>query len=305
VCSSKQEWEARTKRTKNVHPDRTGIYYCASGVDSRKGIWIPLVWKDWYDYGNTDFDKLDDYLIDYVEKNDKRKNKRQATKVVRKRKNSADQNFLGESEDEEKEAGEEEEEEEEEEENQRPVKKLKTQSAPVTPNKKSASTFTTPTTTRVKKPLQVTPLPLRQQPSNSLDSPYKLAQANLHVSAVPMSLPCREEEYNTILEQLETAIDEGTGACIYVSGVPGTGKTATVREVIRTLQERVDAEELDDFQFLEINGLKVLDPNQAFAMLWEALTGERVTPAHAANLLESKFKAAGPGRVPWYITTKP
>jgi origin recognition complex subunit 1 len=75
--------------------------------------------------------------------------------------------------------------------------------------------------------------------SSLLDSPYKLAQANLHVSAVPTSLPCREEEYNQILEYLENAIDEGTGACIYISGVPGTGKTATVREVIRALNERV------------------------------------------------------------------
>lgn len=59
---------------------------------------------------------------------------------------------------------------------------------------------------------------------------------------MPTSLPCREEEYNQILDYLEGAIDEGTGACIYISGVPGTGKTATVREVISALQERVDEE---------------------------------------------------------------
>ena len=35
-------------------------------------------------------------------------------------------------------------------------------------------------------------------------------------------------------------------------------------------------------------------------MLWEALTGERVTPLHAASLLDTQFKKAGPGRVPWY-----
>jgi len=85
---------------------------------------------------------------------------------------------------------------------------------------------------------------MKTLPSSLLDSPYKLAQANLHVSAVPTSLPCREEEYTQILEYLETAIEEGTGACIYISGVPGTGKTATVREVVRTLNGRVEAEVL-------------------------------------------------------------
>jgi Cdc6-like AAA superfamily ATPase len=44
------------------------------------------------------------------------------------------------------------------------------------------------------------------------------------------------------LEYLEAAIEEGTGACIYISGVPGTGKTATVKEVVRALHERVEAE---------------------------------------------------------------
>ncbi len=32
--------------------------------------------------------------------------------------------------------------------------------------------------------------------------------------------------------------EEGGGGCVYVSGVPGTGKTATVKEVIRRLQVR-------------------------------------------------------------------
>ena len=81
---------------------------------------------------------------------------------------------------------------------------------------------------------------MRTLSSSLLDSPYKQAQANLHVSAVPTCLPCREQEYNQILDYLEAAIDEGTGACIYISGVPGIGKTATVREVVRALNERVE-----------------------------------------------------------------
>jgi Cdc6-like AAA superfamily ATPase len=36
--------------------------------------------------------------------------------------------------------------------------------------------------------------------------------------------------------------------CMYISGVPGTGKTATVQEVVRSLQEAVSQRNIPDFQ---------------------------------------------------------
>ena len=115
------------------------------------------------------------------------------------------------------------------------------QSTPKKPTS-ATSTISTPRVSRIKKDLEITPLATRTLPSSLLDSPYKLAQANLHVSAVPTSLPCREREYDQILDFLEGAIEEGTGGCIYISGVPGTGKTATVREVISALRKQADEE---------------------------------------------------------------
>lgn len=100
---------------------------------------------------------------------------------------------------------------------------------------------------------------------------------------------------------LSAAITEGTGTCIYISGTPGTGKTATVREVVSQLNAAVLAEEMDDFIFVEINGMKVTDPHQAYSMLWEALKGDRVTPSHALNLLESEFSHPSPRRVPCVV----
>ncbi|EOD44403.1 putative origin recognition complex subunit 1 protein [Neofusicoccum parvum UCRNP2] len=35
-------------------------------------------------------------------------------------------------------------------------------------------------------------------------------------------------------------------------------------------------EELDDFIFVEINGMKVTDPHQSYSLLWEAIRGDRV-----------------------------
>lgn len=54
---------------------------------------------------------------------------------------------------------------------------------------------------------------------------------------------------------------------MYISGVPGTGKTATVHEVIRSLQTAVEEDELPSFQFIEINGMKLTDPHQAFVQI--------------------------------------
>ena len=90
---------------------------------------------------------------------------------------------------------------------------------------------------------------------------------------------------------------EGTGTCIYISGTPGTGKTATVREVVGQLNSAVLAEELDDFIFVEINGMKVTDPHQSYSLLWEALKGDRVSPSHALDLLERELSHPSPRRV--------
>ena len=118
---------------------------------------------------------------------------------------------------------------------------------------------------------------------------------------MPLSLPCRNAEFSAVYGHLESAISAGSGACIYISGTPGTGKTATVREVVTQLQASVQAEELDDFIFVEINGMKVTDPHQAYSLLWEALRGERVSPAQALGLLEREFDHPNPRRVPCVV----
>ncbi len=52
---------------------------------------------------------------------------------------------------------------------------------------------------------------------------------------------------------VEDAVEEGIVDAFYVSGVPGTGKTATVREVIRALTARAERNEMNPFSFVEIN----------------------------------------------------
>eukprot|EP00854_Cymbomonas_tetramitiformis_P006310 gene6310-7562_t len=115
------------------------------------------------------------------------------------------------------------------------------------------------------------------------------AKAALALAATPASLPCRETERAAITHFVEQSMASSSGRCLYIYGVPGTGKTATVLEVMRALTKRQLDGELDPFQFVEVNGVKLPSPNHAYSTLWEALTGMHTSHARAAELLEAHF----------------
>jgi origin recognition complex subunit 1 len=52
--------------------------------------------------------------------------------------------------------------------------------------------------------------------------------------------------------------------CMYISGVPGTGKRATVYEVKRKLES---INKYRPFKFIEINGLRLSDPFQSYVQI--------------------------------------
>ncbi|NXD21026.1 ORC1 protein, partial [Spelaeornis formosus] len=165
-------------------------------------------------------------------------------------------------------------------------------SAVHTPAKTQRKTVRTPRT-----PRNATPeIPRRIQAAQKPASVLEEARLRLHVSSIPESLPCREEEFQDIYNFVESKLIDGTGGCMYISGVPGTGKTATVHEVIRCLQQAAENDELPPFQFVEINGMKLTDPHQAYVQILEFLTGQKVTATHAAVLLAKLFSTPGPKR---------
>lgn len=85
-----------------------------------------------------------------------------------------------------------------------------------------------------------------------------------------------------------------------VAGVPGTGKTATIRSVVSALQERASGGEIKSFRFLEVNGMKIADPAQSFTILWEFISGARLPAKQALAALEKHFKTPNPGRDTWW-----
>uniref|UniRef100_A0A8C3Q193 Origin recognition complex subunit 1 n=1 Tax=Chrysolophus pictus TaxID=9089 RepID=A0A8C3Q193_CHRPC len=185
-----------------------------------------------------------------------------------------------------------------------PEKKTKSSRMFSTPKSSRKPSVHTPAKTPRKTPLLGTPrtprnatpeIPRRSHAAQKPTSVLEEARLRLHVSAVPESLPCREEEFQDIYNFVESKLIDGTGGCMYISGVPGTGKTATVHEVIRCLQ-RATEDDLPSFQFIEINGMKLTDPHQAYVQILELLTGQKVTATHAAVLLAKLFCTPGPKR---------
>ncbi|XP_013978955.1 origin recognition complex subunit 1 isoform X1 [Salmo salar] len=178
-----------------------------------------------------------------------------------------------------------------------PSKKA-TPSTPRTPCHATPSTPRTPrhaTPSTPRTPRHATPsIPSRTVPARQPGNILEEARARLHVSSVPESLPCREQEFQDIYDFVESKVMDGTGGCMYISGVPGTGKTATIHEVIRCLQQASDKDEIPTFRFIEINGMKMTDPHQAYVQILQKLTGQKVTADHAAALLEKRFSNPTP-----------
>lgn len=93
---------------------------------------------------------------------------------------------------------------------------------------------------------------------------HTLAMRRLHLSVLPKTLPCRETETAAILEVIrETIVQSSQKFVYYISGMPGTGKTATVLSCIDTLEDEAAQGKVPAFEFLEINCLRLHTPSDA------------------------------------------
>lgn len=106
------------------------------------------------------------------------------------------------------------------------------------------------------------------------------------------TLPCREEEFYELYNNLEGCIKSEKGRCIYVSGTPGVGKTATVRNVIEQLSAKLTVENKGKkvFNYLEINGLKLVRPQQAYQVLWKKISKTATSANNSLTYLQQYFE---------------
>lgn len=119
------------------------------------------------------------------------------------------------------------------------------------------------------------------------------AKKILGTGAQIQSLPCREEQFHNLYNSIGSAVLSQEGKVIYVSGTPGVGKTATIREVIKQLSAKLQVENNGNklFNYVEINGLKIVTPQASYEVLWKKISGKQASANTALTYLQSYFES--------------
>lgn len=103
-------------------------------------------------------------------------------------------------------------------------------------------------------------------------------------------LPARENEFASIYLSIYSAMESDSATTIYIAGTPGVGKTLTIREVIKEIQNSSNIEELSPFLFVELNGLKMVKPTDSYEFLWNKISSESLTWGASMESLEFYFE---------------
>ena len=85
-------------------------------------------------------------------------------------------------------------------------------------------------------------------------------------------LPCREREQEIIYKYIKTGLyTKGNYSSLYISGMPGTGKTDSVKRVIEILENQFKQYSKNQNKFLKIyiNGIEFLHPKKVFKRIYE------------------------------------
>ena len=125
---------------------------------------------------------------------------------------------------------------------------------------------------------------------------YDMCISRLQLSRTNM-IYGREKEMDEIKRYLQSMLmKNGNGACLYVSGVPGTGKTLCVRETIRQLANDAINGKIDDFEYYEINCMSLDETPKIYSEMWYQLVGEKLPHREAIRYLNHLFTSDPPDK---------
>eukprot|EP00914_Ancora_sagittata_P031518 GHVO01063866.1.p2 GENE.GHVO01063866.1~~GHVO01063866.1.p2 ORF type:complete len:144 (+),score=14.15 GHVO01063866.1:96-527(+) len=99
---------------------------------------------------------------------------------------------------------------------------------------------------------------------------------------MPQMLMCRDNEWDRIYNFLEGPLkNKKSGGALYISGMPGTGKTATVTAVISDLQS--DAK-IPDFTCVTINGMDLPNANAVYRIMCDKIMTRKSKSVPSAQI---------------------
>ncbi|KAL8272357.1 hypothetical protein Esti_003647 [Eimeria stiedai] len=122
-------------------------------------------------------------------------------------------------------------------------------------------------------------------------TPVQRAIRRLQLDSVPATLPCRTREFQRVRQTILTGITQKQGGeILYISGLPGTGKTATVQSVLKSLQQDMEAKMVPPFTCIELNAMRLQHPDLVFVALYRRLFGcKPQSIQHAFAALDRHF----------------
>ncbi|TVY78193.1 Cell division control protein [Lachnellula suecica] len=120
-------------------------------------------------------------------------------------------------------------------------------------------------------------------PGNSITTIYSQARQLFTRSSEPGRLVGREAEKEELTSFVQERITKTSGGCIYVSGPPGTGKSAMVNEVT------TDFEESPILKKAYVNCMSLKTCNDLYGSLLESLCDEEVLEGDEVKTLQGMF----------------
>ncbi|GLV36357.1 Origin recognition complex subunit 1 [Carabus blaptoides fortunei] len=156
----------------------------------------------------------------------------------------------------------------------------------MTTPKKQLRVVSTPKSSRILVKNMTPGIEERDEVMDTCGTPMQRARAGLSFYKLPAKTPCRESEYMNIYTFISGRLRDQTSGCMYISGVPGTGKTMTVCKVMKDL-----AEEFEDFVFLKLNALALTEPRQIYVEIVKKLKAKTLHWEQALNEIERFFKS--------------
>ncbi|CAF4112306.1 unnamed protein product [Rotaria sp. Silwood2] len=110
------------------------------------------------------------------------------------------------------------------------------------------------------------------------------ARQRLLPTNLPEAPPCREQESSSIAAFITNKLDAQSGGALYISGVPGVGKTAIVNKVVRELMLLSSDSDLPQFKYIFLNGMKLNKPEKIYNQLLQAIDDNELSRKRSSKM---------------------